>query len=377
MMHELEIMLGVLDSEWATHSAAAPEAAWRQFRTGVVKLLSWACLLVIVGGMAVSGLGCRNADGSPGRKAAADSTEPAELRYMGAPGIVSPVELAEDLGYLAPLKLNFVSTTTSGPQSIQAVVTGDIDLGGAFNGAILKLCAAGAPIRAVVGSYGVDSEIWSGYYVKQDSAIRSARDLIGKKVAVNTVGAHQEFVLKEYLTRNGFSQEDIRQVMLVSLPPVNGEQALRQGQTDVSVLGSIYLDKALERGGIRPLFSDMDLFGSFTAGSYVLRSDFIAKHPKTAKTVVEGIGKALDWSRATPREQVLQRFSAIIAKRRRNEDGSLLKYWKSYGVASPHGRIQPREFSIWIDWMVRSNELRPGQLDLKGVYTNELNVPER
>jgi ABC-type nitrate/sulfonate/bicarbonate transport system substrate-binding protein len=331
----------------------------------VLSLLSCVCLL-----------GCRNADGSPSREQAAASAEPTELRYMSAPGNVSPVELAEDLGYLAPLRLHFVSTTTSGPQSIQAVVTRDSDIGSAFNGAILKLVAAGAPIRAVVGSYGVDPAIWGGYYVTQDSPIRSARDLIGKKVAVNTLGAHQEFALKEYLTRSGVSQEGVRQVMLVSLPPVNVEQALRQGQTDVSVLNSIYRDRAVERGGLRLLFSDLELFGSFTAGSYVMRTDFIAKHPKTARKVVAGIGKALDWSRATPRDQVHERFRAIIAKRHRNEDGSVLKYWKSYGVAGSHGRIDPRDFELWIDWMVRAGELRQGQLDLKSVYTNELNAAD-
>jgi ABC-type nitrate/sulfonate/bicarbonate transport system substrate-binding protein len=328
-------------------------------------------------GLLLALLGCSKADGSQARGETGEASEPSELRYMSAPGIVSPLELAEDLGYLAPLKLNYVSSTTSGPQSIQAVVTGDVDVGSAFNGAILKLVAAGAPIRAVVGSYGVDPQIWGGYYVKQDSPIRSARDLLGKKVAVNTVGAHQEFALKEYLARSGLSQEEMRQVMLVSLPPINVEQALRQGQTDVSVLNSIYRDRALERGGLRLLFSDLELFGSFTAGSYVLRTDFIARHPKTARKFVEGVGKAIDFSRSTPREQVLERFRAIIAKRKRNEDASALKYWRSYGVAGEHGLISAQEFQTWVDWMVRAGELRKGQLDLTGVFSNDLNVQVR
>jgi len=320
-------------------------------------------------------VGCKNANGSE-QRGAANSPEPTTLRYMAAPGIVSPVELAEDLGYLSPLRLEFVSSTTSGPQSIQAVVTGDVDIGSAFNGAIVKLILAGAPIRAVVGSYGVDPDIWGGYYITEDSPIRSARDLIGKKVAVNTVGAHQEFALKEYLQRSGLGADDIKQVMLVSLPPINVEQALRQKQVDVSVLTSVYRDKALERGGLRLLFSDLELFGTFTAGSYVLRNDFIERHPSTARKFVEGVGKALDFSRQTPREQVLERFRAIIAKRKRNEDASVIKYWNSYGVATRQGRIQEKDFSIWIDWMVRSGELRAGQLNLSAVYGNDLNAPE-
>lgn len=328
-----------------------------------------ACLLTLLGLVQCKG---RASEAAPAR---AQTSEPLEVRYMAAPGTVPPAELAEDLGYLAPLKLVYVSSTTSGPQSIQAVVTGDTDLGSAFNGAILKLIAARAPIRAVVGSYGVDEQIWGGFYVTEGSPIRKPRDLLGKKVAVNTVGAHQEFALKEFLARNGFSQEEMKQVMLVALPPINVEQALRQGTLDVAVLSGIYRDRALERGGLRLLFSDRDLFGSFTAGSHVLRNDFIASRPQTARKLVEGLGRALDWSRTTPREQVIERFKSIIAKRKRNEDDSVIKYWRSYGVNGPQGRIDPHDFQIWIDWMVRAGDLQRGQLDVSAVYTNALNSP--
>ncbi|EIG61398.1 hypothetical protein [Bradyrhizobium sp. WSM1253] len=57
--------------------------------------------------------------------------EKTEIRYQGSAGQVTFIELAEDLGYVAPLKLKWVGNTISGPQDIQAVVTGDIDIGGA------------------------------------------------------------------------------------------------------------------------------------------------------------------------------------------------------------------------------------------------------
>ncbi|MGX1073589.1 ABC-type nitrate/sulfonate/bicarbonate transport system substrate-binding protein [Bradyrhizobium elkanii] len=174
--------------------------------------------------------------------------EKTEIRYQGWAGQVTFTELAEDLGYLAPLKLKWVGNTISGPQDIQTVVTGDIDVGGAFYGAIIKLIAAKAPIKAVVGYYGSDANTYYGYYVKDDSPIKTARDLIGKKVAVNTLGAHLEFVLREYLARNGLGAGEAKQVTLVAVPPVTGEQALRQGQVEVSALSGVLRDKALERG---------------------------------------------------------------------------------------------------------------------------------
>lgn len=299
--------------------------------------------------------------------------ETLELRYQGNNGTVTPAELAESLGYLAPLRLEFVGSTISGPASVQAVVTGDTDFGGAFNGAIIKLVAAKTPLVAVVGYYGVDDQRWSGYYVLENSPIHAPRDILGKKVSMNTLGAHSEFMLKEYLYRNQLSPKDAEQVTLVVIPPVNGEQVLRQGQVDIAVLGDIYRDRAIEKGGLRALFSDYELFGRFTAGSYVMKTDFIHSHPRTARKFVEGVARALEWARSTPRDQVITRFVEIMHQRNRAEDDSVVKYWRGYGVNGTGGTITDREFQIWIDWMEKGGELSRGQVPVSSLYTNELN----
>ncbi len=205
--------------------------------------------------------------------------ETLELRYQGGSGYVSYPELAADLGYLDPIKLRWIGNTISGPQDIQTVVTNDIEFGAAFNGSIIKLIEAKALIRAVIGMSSVDDATWTGFYVLDGSPIHSARDILGRKVAMNTVGAHSEFMLREFLVRGGLSKPEIDQVTLVAIPPVNSEQVLRQKQVDVATLGGILRDKALERGGIHAVFRDYDLFGEFTSAAYVLRTDFIAKIP--------------------------------------------------------------------------------------------------
>jgi ABC-type nitrate/sulfonate/bicarbonate transport system substrate-binding protein len=303
----------------------------------------------------------------------AESLEKTEIRYQGWAGQVTFPELAEDLGYLAPLKLKWVGNTISGPQDIQTVVTGDTDIGGAFYGAIIKLVAAKAPIKAVIGYYGSDTDTYYGYYVKEDSPVKTARDLIGKKVAVNTLGAHLEFVLREYLSRGGLSAVEAKQVTLVAVPPVTGEQALRQGQVEVTTLNGVLRDKALERGGIRKLFADTDLFGNFTGGAYVLRDKFIKDNPETSRKLVEGISRAIDWAQTTPSEEVRARFEKIIAERKRNEYASSIKYWKSTGVPTRGGQISDDQLQIWIDWLVKDGLLKHDQLKPSDLYTNAFN----
>ncbi|WP_437662267.1 hypothetical protein [Sorangium sp. So ce1182] len=124
--------------------------------------IAWRGLAALL--VAVAVLGCSKASSAPLGGGDAEGYEKLELRYEGGTGVSFP-ELAEDLGFLAPLRLSFVGSSISGPHNIQSVVTGDTDFGGAFNGAVIKLFAARAPIKAVIGYYGVDEETWSGFYV--------------------------------------------------------------------------------------------------------------------------------------------------------------------------------------------------------------------
>ncbi|MEV7611480.1 ABC transporter substrate-binding protein [Streptomyces sp. NPDC089799] len=295
------------------------------------------------------------------------------LKYQGAVGSVTLPELAADLGFFEDVKLEWVGNTISGPQDIQSAATGQTHFGSAFNGAVIKLASSGAPIKAVISSYGSDQYTYGGYYVLEDSPIRSARDLIGKKVGMNTLGAHYQALLDIYLSRNGLSKSEAGKVEPLVVPPVNTEQAIRQKQIQVGVLSGILRDKALATGGIRPLFTDTQLLGPFSAGTYIMTQRFIKENPDTVRTFVTGVAKAIEWSRTTPREEVIARQTEIVKKRGRNEDAANLKYWHSYGVAETGGRIEDKHFRLWLDWLGERGEIKQGRLKASELYTNEFN----
>lgn len=313
--------------------------------------------------------GCSRAE----TPAAGTDFEVAELRYQGSPGNVIYPELAEDLGFLAPLKLQHVGDTISGPQDVQSTVTGDTDFSLAFNGAIAKMVAGRAPVRSVVGVYNVDDVTWNAIFVLDDSPIKSPRDFIGKKVAMNTLGAHSEFVLREYLSRGGLSADEIKQVTLVVVPPVNAEQSLRNGQVDAAHFLWLTRDKALERGGLRKVISDFDLFGRFNAASYVMSERFMKEKPRAARKFVDAVARAVEWGRATPREQVIERLRKIMVARKRNETDGLLKHWHAAAAHTQGGLLTDRDFGIWIDWLIKDGQLARGQVEPAGVYTNQFN----
>lgn len=296
------------------------------------------------------------------------------LRYQQRKGVVDPVDLAADLGYLDGIKLESVGDYKGGPEDIQLTATGEIDFGYTFNGATVKSVAKNVNVISVIGSYGSDDKNFVGAYALKDSDIQNPKDLIGKKIGVNILGAHYEFAIIEYLRNAGLTDDEIKQVELVTIPQSNAEQALRAGQLDAVVLSGPVQDVALNRGGLKQLFFDTDVFGfHFIAGSYVFRKDFVKEHPETVKKFVEGVAKAIEWSKTTPREKVIQRFEKIIKNRNSNETTEFIQYWKSYGISSEGGVLTEKDFQVWIDWLVESGELKAGEIQARDLYTNEFN----
>ncbi|SEO91540.1 ABC transporter substrate-binding protein [Trujillonella endophytica] len=304
-------------------------------------------------------------------RTAADGT--VTLRYQGWANQVTLPELAEHLGYLEGVGLEWAGNTTSGPQDIQAAASGAVEFGGAFDGAVAKLATSGAPVTAVVAYYGSDADAYNGFYVLEDSPIADARDLIGKKVGVNTLGGHNEAVIDTWLLEEGLSWEEVQQVQLVPLPPPNIDSALRHGQIDVAALSGQFRDQTLATGGVRALFTDSEIFGDFNAGTYVFRDDFIAEYPEAVEAFVDGVARAIEWTRTTPHDEIIATYTTIIEQRNRNESTDSLQYWRSTGVATEGGVIEDTDFTRWSAWLERTGALDEGGLDPGSIYTNEYN----
>ncbi|MFF0492635.1 ABC transporter substrate-binding protein [Nocardia sp. NPDC003482] len=298
------------------------------------------------------------------------------LRYLGWTDQVTLPELAESLGFFdGKVKLNWVGNTTSGPQEIQAAATGQVDYGGAFAGAVAKLAAAGAPITAVVNYYGSDEKSFQGYYVPEASPIHTVADLVGKKVGVNTLGGQNEADIHDALVRAGLSQDQIKSVQLVPLPPPNIEDAVRKGQVDAAALSGQFQQRALAIGGLRPVFTELSEYGGpINGGPYVFRNDVIAKNSDAVRTFTTGVARAIEWERDTPRDQVVAKMSEIIEGRHRSgESTATLKYWQSVGVPAKYGVISDQDFTRWEGWLRDTgaihDTLEPGKF-----YTNKFNA---
>lgn len=283
------------------------------------------------------------------------------LRQLNIPGTVYPHELAAELGYFEKTGIKFESTgfTGSGPEMLMALAGGSIELAAPATPAILNAIAGGNDFVLAYPSSGINEKVASSFYVRDNSPIKTVADLPGKSIAVNTLGGHLDYAIREALQKQGLAPDAAN---LIVVPGPQLEQTLRSEQVDVAAFGfwqSAFKGVALKSGGLRPVFNDYDALGELSGGFVTLRRDWVAAHPAATKTFIEESIRAIAWSEEHPEEarQILARLLT-----RRGENGELASYFPGYGVRKS-GQPTLRDLEFWIDIFVRQGKLSAGQID--------------
>lgn len=260
---------------------------------------------------------------------------------------------------------------TGGPTSLVALTEGSVELGSAATAAVLNSIVAGNNFVAAYPSNGINDDAQSIFYVLEDSPITSIEDLAGKTIAVNTLGAHLDFVVREALHQKGLPQDAAN---LIVVPGPQLEQLLRSGQVDVSAFGywqTTFEGAARKTGGLRAVFDDTDVLGEIAGGFVVLRRDWTLAHPSEAKAFVEGSAKALDYARENP-EETKAIFAKVLAER--GENPEVAQFFAGYGVREG-GLAVERDIQFWIDVLEREGAVEKGKLVAKDILFTTGDTP--
>ncbi len=284
-------------------------------------------------------------------------------------GNVGIIEIGEEKGFFEEqgIKIEKVGSTQGGTEGVQALAAGSIDFASSAWAPWINAINRGARLKVVAAASGQNvNETGQVWIVLENSTIRTAKDLVGKKIAVNVLGAEADYITREYLRQNGLS---IDQVQLVVVPWPQHEQVLRSRQVDVVVAIPPFSNRILDGGGTRVLFSGYDVRGETASIGLGIREDLIKQNPEAVKRFVAAIVKTYDWSAKNP-EEARKVVAGIYKKRGGNPD--LAKYW-SPNMAWEHGVIKDEDVQWWLDWFVRDGILKEGQIKPSDVYTNEFN----
>ncbi|MFT3877359.1 MAG: ABC transporter substrate-binding protein [Propioniciclava sp.] len=325
---------------------------------------------LVIAVLASAGLTACGSTGAPTKN------EQTTIRYQSYPVTLDPFLLADAMGEFEGLTLERVGDITGGPQALQALASNQTDIGGsAFYGAIAQLVATGAPIKAVIPFYGSNEQTNSKLVVLESSGIHSARDLIGKTIAVNTLGANSEAVLDTWFAQQGLTPAEQDQITLVPLPPLNTPEALSKGQVDAAVLSFLAYQHTATRYPIRELVNDVEVIGGpYAGGAITLRTSFIEQNPNTSRQLVAGVAKAIEFIETHDKQEVFDLYFPYLEKHgftdyiepiRANYPGTL-------GLA-PKATISDEDIQRWVDWLGQRGDIDARALDVSRVYTNDLN----
>jgi ABC-type nitrate/sulfonate/bicarbonate transport system substrate-binding protein len=297
--------------------------------------------------------------------------EQVTIRFLTSQGGLAAHELADALGYFngTGITLKDVGYAQGGPASLFALASGDVELGSAATAAVLNSIAGGNDFVAVYASNGINKTTESIFYTLEGSPIKSIKDLAGRTIAVNTLGAHLDYTVREALHSVGLPENAAK---LVVVPGPQLEQVLRSKQVDVSAFGywqKTFEGAALKNGPLQKVFGDTDILGEIAGGFTVMRRDWIQAHPQAAKVFVEKSEAALEYARLHPEET-----KAVIAKvlASRNENPDIAQYFTGYGVREG-GKAVPRDLQFWINVLARGGVLKPGQLKAEDILYDPAN----
>jgi ABC-type nitrate/sulfonate/bicarbonate transport system substrate-binding protein len=307
----------------------------------------------------------------PSGVAFAVEPEQVTIRFLASQGGLSAHELADTLGYFngTGITLQNVGYAQGGPASLFALASGNVELGSAATAAVLNSIAGGNDFVAAYASNGINKTTESIFYTLEGNPIKSIKDLEGKTIAVNTLGAHLDYTVREALHSVGLPENAAK---LVVVPGPQLEQVLRSKQVDISAFGywqKTFEGAALKNGPLQKVFGDTDVLGEIAGGFVVLRRDWIKEHPQAAKVFVEKSREALEYAR-THSEETKAAIAKVLAARGENAD--IAQYFTGYGVREG-GKAIPRDLQFWIDILERGGTLPTGKLKAEAILYDPAN----
>jgi NitT/TauT family transport system substrate-binding protein len=233
-----------------------------------------------------------------------EKPSPYNLRY-GHMGIAdnAPIFVAVEKGFFAEEGLNITLVQfTGGPQIIEAVVGGSIDVGHTGIVPALMAYSQGINIRIMTDQAHWDLEHdASAWVVKNDSDIASVDDLKGKKYTVNSYGTLTYFVASTVFQRHGLTVPNATnpsgdiEVSLIPFPKM--PQALLAGQVDVIDTVEPYVTIAVQLGGKVMYHPATSIFSDHvwhTATAFFTQ-DFVEKNKGVVDAFIRANVKAVDW----------------------------------------------------------------------------------
>jgi ABC-type nitrate/sulfonate/bicarbonate transport system substrate-binding protein len=212
----------------------------------------------------------------------------ANLNYLS-------IVIADAKGFFRDEGLENETVVISGPLSIAALLSGDVDFSGA-GGSGMRAALKGAPVKGIM--FQTDRVT---FYLVADPSIKTAADLKGKKIAIGSPGDTQDRIMTMFAERGGVSAKDIIRISM-GADTNTRVMAIKTGAahaTTVDPGGLVFAQKE----GLHSLGFLGDLFPMPFQG-FVTTEKKIRDNPGQIKRWLKGAIRGLMFVRERPEEAV-------------------------------------------------------------------------
>ncbi|GAB3873648.1 type 2 periplasmic-binding domain-containing protein [Dactylosporangium cerinum] len=264
--------------------------------------------------------GCGGNSGTPTPTPAAPGQQQGRPDKVAAGVIaivdVAPIYLGKQKGFFSGRNIDLdLQTSQGGAAIVPGVVSGQFQFGFSNVTSLILAKSRGLPIKMVsngVASTGKDGADFGGVLVKADSPIRSAKDLAGRTVAVNTLKNIGDTTVRASVRKAG---GDPASVKFVELAFPDQPAALAADRVDAIWVVEPFVTAAKAQGARLVASNYVDAAPDLTVAAYFTSQELIARNPDLVKRFKEAMAESLAYAAAHPDEvrAVIGTYTQIAA----------------------------------------------------------------
>jgi len=227
---------------------------------------------------------------------------------------VAPIYLGINKGFFKEQGLDVsLETAQGGAAIVPGVMSGQYQFGFSNTISLLLAQSQGLPVKAVsagVASTGVVGKDFGAVVVPANSPIKSAADLAGKRVAVNTLKNINTTTVNNVVRAAGGDPAGIK---YVELPFQDIPAAIARGDVDAGQVVEPFLTIATQQGNRQVTSNYAGTDPNLAVALYFTSKQFAQQNPKAAQGFTAAMQKSLAYAQEHPDEArgVLNSYTKI------------------------------------------------------------------
>ncbi|MDF3145434.1 MULTISPECIES: ABC transporter substrate-binding protein [unclassified Streptomyces] len=227
---------------------------------------------------------------------------------------VAPLYLGQKKGFFSSRGIDLkMESAQGGAAIIPGVVSGQFDFGFSNTTSLMIAQTKGVPVKSVVNGAASNGKVGgdvTGVLVKKDSPAKSAKDLVGRTVAVNTLQNIGDTTVREAVRKAG---GDPSKVKFVEIPFDQMPAALDGGQVDAAWMGEPAQTIAKAQGARVVAWPFAETDPKLTVATYFTATQLTKENPDLVKKFAAAMTESLTYASEHPEEarQILTTYTKI------------------------------------------------------------------